>query len=88
VTKADFTLWEQGLRGRKDCAFRLYPSLNHLFIRGEGKSSPEEYLQPGYVDAEIVEDIARWVTELEPLRQGQVMGRTRGLPRHLRASDE
>jgi alpha-beta hydrolase superfamily lysophospholipase len=42
-------------------AFRVYPTLNHLFAPGEGPSSPAEYERPGHVDAAVVADIADWL---------------------------
>lgn len=61
VTIEDFALWEAALRGRKDVALMPYPNLNHLFITGEGTATPQEYLQPGQVDAQLIEDLASFV---------------------------
>jgi hypothetical protein len=41
--------------------FRLYPELNHLFLAGEGKSSPAEYYQKGNVPEKVMADIAAWI---------------------------
>jgi len=41
--------------------FKLYPKLNHLFIEGEGKSTPAEYQKVGHVAEEVIEDISDWV---------------------------
>ena len=62
VTMKDFAGWKQALLGRKDAALKSYPKLNHLFVAGEGRSSPEEYKKPGHVAAEVVGDIAAFVT--------------------------
>jgi hypothetical protein len=35
--------------------------LNHLFISGTGKSTPEEYSLPGHVAEEVIQDIAAWI---------------------------
>ena len=48
----------QGLAYAK---LKLYPELNHLFFSGSGQSWPEEYMKPGYVAAEVVDDIANWI---------------------------
>jgi dipeptidyl aminopeptidase/acylaminoacyl peptidase len=61
VTMKDFELWKASLADRKNVTFRSYPKLNHLFIAGEGKSMPAEYLRPGHVDQQVVEDIAHWI---------------------------
>jgi fermentation-respiration switch protein FrsA (DUF1100 family) len=61
VTLADFVLWQVGLGGRDDVTFTLYPTLNHLFMAGEGMPSPEEYQTQGHVSADVIRDIASWV---------------------------
>jgi hypothetical protein len=61
VTMKDFEGWTTALRGRKNVSFRVYPTLNHLFMAGEGKSVPSEYENVGHVAPEVVEDIARWL---------------------------
>ena len=61
VTTADFDRWKAGLANKKAVEFHLYPSLNHLFLVGTGKSLPAEYAVPSHVPGEVIEDIARWV---------------------------
>ncbi len=61
VTMKDFALWRASLDGRKNVTFRSYPNLNHLFIAGQGKSTPAEYAMPAHVAAEVIADIAAWV---------------------------
>jgi dienelactone hydrolase len=62
VTMKDFALWKAGLRGSENVTFRSYPTLNHLFITGEGKSSPVDYHNPGNVAPEVLDDIAGWLS--------------------------
>ena len=40
---------------------KRYAALNHLFMEGEGKSTPAEYEKEGHVAPAVVEDIAVWV---------------------------
>ena len=61
VTMKDFDLWKSSLTGRSNAAFRAYPALNHLFLAGEGKSSPAEYRVPGNFNAQAISDIANWL---------------------------
>jgi hypothetical protein len=61
VTREDFEGWRRVLADRADVAFKLYPSLNHLFMEGEGKSTPDEYLVAGHVAAGVIEDLASWL---------------------------
>ncbi len=66
VTEADFNGWKTALGSQPGVTFKLYPKLNHLFMAGEGKSTPAEYEKPGHVDESVVADIAAWI--LEPQR--------------------
>lgn len=61
VTEVDFQGWQAALAGRTDVTLKLYPDLNHLFITGQGPSTPEEYQLPGHVDQQVIEDIADWI---------------------------
>ena len=64
VPMTDFVAWKKALAGRPDAAvFKSYPALNHLFMAGEGKSSPEEYRKPGHVAAEAIDDLAKFLTQ-------------------------
>ncbi|WP_218080484.1 alpha/beta hydrolase [Anthocerotibacter panamensis] len=61
VTLKDFQLWQQALSVRSNVTFKRYPTLNHLFMSGSGKSLPTEYQTPGHVDLQVLEDIATWI---------------------------
>jgi dienelactone hydrolase len=61
VTMTDFAAWKKGLAGKPNVTFKSYPKLDHLFLAGEGKSSPAEYEKPGHVDSAVVNDIAAWI---------------------------
>jgi hypothetical protein len=61
VTMKDFALWRASLNVRKNATFRSYPNLNHLFIAGQGKSTPAEYERPAHVASEVIADIAAWI---------------------------
>ena len=61
VTQADFDGWKKALGASPNVTFKLYPTLNHLFIAGEGKSTPDEYEQSGHVAETVVADIAAWM---------------------------
>jgi dienelactone hydrolase len=61
VTPAQFDDWKKGLEGSPQVTFKLYPELNHLFVAGKGKSTPQEYEKGGYVAEEVVSDIADWI---------------------------
>jgi dienelactone hydrolase len=61
VTMAEFEKWKAALAGRANVTFRSYPTLNHLFIAGIGKSVPAEYQTPGHVAEAVVADIVAFV---------------------------
>lgn len=61
VTMSDFQRWEKALSKRPNVEFKYYPDLNHLFIEGNGKSSPAEYNVPGHVAETVIADIADWI---------------------------
>ncbi len=61
VTMADFKRWKEALTDRRDVTLKSYPKLNHLFVAGEGKSTPAEYQKPGHVDQQVIEDVTAWV---------------------------
>jgi dienelactone hydrolase len=62
VTPAgDFSGWKSALAGKSSAMLKLYPALYHLFIAGEGHSTPQEYTVEGHVSEEVIQDIARWI---------------------------
>jgi len=61
VTLEDFAGFRKALDGRANVTFRVYPSLNHLFVTGEGPSTPQEYSWPGHVDLTLIEDLTRFI---------------------------
>ena len=61
VTMVDFRMWEGALKGKAGVTLKSYPDLNHLFITGEGPSTPNEYEAPGHVDAVVISDLAEWL---------------------------
>lgn len=62
VTNTDFERWRTALRNKPNVSFSLYPLLNHLFIEGEGQSTPSEYDRPGHVSEAVITDILRWLS--------------------------
>jgi dienelactone hydrolase len=62
VTEAgDFPAWQSALEGKGNATLKLYPKLFHLFIVGEGPSTPQEYLVEGHISAGVIQDITRWI---------------------------
>jgi dipeptidyl aminopeptidase/acylaminoacyl peptidase len=61
VTLEDYHQWKEALASRKDVRFISYPTLNHLFVPGTGKSTPAEYSAPGHVADVVINDIVAWI---------------------------
>lgn len=61
VTMIDFGIWKNVLGAQTKNKLVSYPALNHLFMKGEGKSMPSEYEQPGHVDEAVIKDIVEWI---------------------------
>jgi uncharacterized protein len=61
VTIDDFAAWREALGRRPDVQLTTYPSLNHLFMPGTGKSTPAEYMIESHVAEAVVNDIAAWI---------------------------
>ena len=61
VTMTDFGRWKNALNANGNVSFKTYPNLNHLFIAGEGRSTPAEYEIEGHVLGEVIHDIADWI---------------------------
>lgn len=59
----DYAVWTNALKNRQNTVFNIYDNLDHLFIRGYQKSSPEQYKYPGHFDGEALQDIALWIRE-------------------------
>lgn len=60
VPMIDYRLWRQLLGERSNVTFRSYPKLNHLFLEGDGDSTPLEYSIEGHVPQYVALDIARF----------------------------
>lgn len=60
VTIKDFERWGR-LSSKENITLKLYPKLNHLFMEGEGKSTPEEYYKEGHIPEYVIRDIGEWI---------------------------
>jgi dienelactone hydrolase len=59
----DFTGWKTVLQEKENISFKLYPQLNHLFMTGEGPSTPQEYQVKGHVSQDVIDDIVKWLDD-------------------------
>ena len=61
VTSANFDEWTKALAKRKNVTLKSFPDLNHLFMAGQGISTPAEYAKPNHVSEDVVNAVATWV---------------------------
>jgi dienelactone hydrolase len=61
VVDADWQAWKGAFHDDPKVTFKLYDSLNHLAIAGEGEGSLAEYQRPGHVDPKLIDDVASWI---------------------------
>ena len=61
--EADFALWQKLLQGCKNAQFKLYPGLNHLFMKSNGKADVTEYNTKGHVEEQVIADISQWIAK-------------------------
>jgi uncharacterized protein len=61
VSSKDFERFRSALAGRPNVTLKMLPRLNHIFIAGDGRSTPAEYSEPGHVDAAVIDIIANFV---------------------------
>ncbi len=57
----DFEIWKSNLGNSTKNKFVVFDSLNHLFMSGEGKSTPSEYQIQGNVDEEVIRELSDWI---------------------------
>lgn len=61
TSMTDFALWKQAVTGAQGSVAQSYPSLNHLFVAGEGKSTEEEYKKAAHVAPEVIDVLAKFM---------------------------
>lgn len=61
----DYNPWKSALCERASAEFSLYPDLNHVFVPGQPPSSPCSSYSQGNVDRRVVNDIVKWLTEIQ-----------------------
>lgn len=61
VTMLDFSAWRELAARHPGLTLKSYPSLDHLFMSGEGPSTPRDYMEPRHVDDRVTTDIAEWI---------------------------
>ena len=63
VVEDDIEVWRTGLSHISNVTIEELPDLNHLFIAGSGKPSPDEYFVASYVAPEVTAKLAAFVKQ-------------------------
>jgi len=63
VNLKDYEGWRKAFQNNKNFTLKLYPKIYHMFIEGDGRSTPQEYLVEGHVAEYAIRDIAKWIKE-------------------------
>jgi dienelactone hydrolase len=66
VTQRDFATWQKALAGHRNVTLKVYPTLDHLLVPGNGPSTPSQYAEPGrHVSADLVRDLIVWISGID-----------------------
>jgi esterase/lipase len=57
----DFIVWNETFSDNPNVLLKTYDYLNHLFIAGTGAPTNTEYLIPGHVGEEVIDDIVGFI---------------------------
>jgi hypothetical protein len=58
----DFPAWKKALGKRRRVTFHTYPTLSHAFTAAADPPSPADYDKPEHVDAQVITDIAAFLS--------------------------
>ena len=65
VIEEDINEWKNALKNNKMADFKLFKDLNHLFISGHGKATPQEYMVEGHVDGAVLKTMSNWIKKID-----------------------
>jgi pimeloyl-ACP methyl ester carboxylesterase len=63
VVDDDIDVWRKGLKGVPNVTVEEFPDLNHLFIAGSGKPSPNEYFVASYVAPQVISRMSSFIKQ-------------------------
>lgn len=66
VTTEDLRAWQSALASRPNVRTCVYPDCDHYFFTGTQISTPAGYREPHHVDAQVINDVADWITQTAP----------------------
>jgi dienelactone hydrolase len=62
VNKKDFRLFKERLKENQRATFKWFDDVNHLFMAGKGKATPQEYEKANHVEEKVISSLAEWIT--------------------------
>jgi len=72
--RTDYVEWQRVLDGRSNCTFKVYPELNHLFMKTLGNpifKIYEEYTTKGTVDENVIKDMAKFIKDKSGIKKNE-----------------
>ncbi|MFZ4797472.1 MAG: alpha/beta fold hydrolase [Bacteroidia bacterium] len=61
VPLSEYLKWKNALINKTNYQFTSFQKLNHLFLEGEGKSTPDEYFNRSNVPEYVIDEITKWL---------------------------
>jgi alpha-beta hydrolase superfamily lysophospholipase len=61
VPFSEYLNWKTTLKDNTNNQFLSFQKLNHMFLEGEGKSTPEEYATRSNVPDYVIDEITKWI---------------------------
>ena len=65
VTTVDFDIWKEAVGAKENWKLISYPGLTHIFMTGQKSEGSAAYSRDGKVDAQVIGDIARFISETD-----------------------
>ena len=63
VPLSEMKQYQDGLEGMKNASFMEIPGCNHIFLKGEGTPTSQEYYVPGTVDPLVIDAVADFILQ-------------------------
>jgi hypothetical protein len=61
VTKKDFDLWNEAMKGKSNFKSYWFENLDHLFFEGSGMARPEDAAIPNHVSKSVTNQMAEFI---------------------------
>jgi uncharacterized protein len=61
VTKKDYDLWQEAMKGKANFKSYWFENLDHMFFEGYGMAKPEDAVRPNHVSKKLTDKLAELV---------------------------